>query len=120
MRDFAAIDFETANNERSSVCSVGVVIVRDGEVINVIVDNLKGGLSFCDVAVSDDLEKFNANYLHLTETINQTCQDILDDEAMIVGTSAVTGTELDSLVNQYSGIFNNPSVPPFTPNNPAS
>lgn len=32
MTDFAAIDFETANNERSSVCSVGVVIVRDGEV----------------------------------------------------------------------------------------
>lgn len=32
MRDFAAIDFETANNERSSVCSVGVVIVRDGEI----------------------------------------------------------------------------------------
>ena len=28
MRDFAAIDFETANNERTSVCSVGVVIVR--------------------------------------------------------------------------------------------
>ena len=25
MQDFAAIDFETANNERSSVCSVGVV-----------------------------------------------------------------------------------------------
>ena len=24
MQDFAAIDFETANNERSSVCSVGV------------------------------------------------------------------------------------------------
>ena len=30
MRDFAAIDFETANEQRSSVCSVGVVIVRDG------------------------------------------------------------------------------------------
>lgn len=30
MQDFAAIDFETANNERSSVCSVGVVIVRRG------------------------------------------------------------------------------------------
>ena len=30
MKDFAAIDFETANNERSSVCSVGVVIYRDG------------------------------------------------------------------------------------------
>ena len=32
MENFAAIDFETANFERSSVCSVGVVIVRDGEI----------------------------------------------------------------------------------------
>jgi DNA polymerase-3 subunit epsilon len=32
IKDFAAIDFETANNERSSVCAVGVVIVRDGEI----------------------------------------------------------------------------------------
>lgn len=32
MRDFAAIDFETANTERSSICSVGVVVVRDGVV----------------------------------------------------------------------------------------
>ena len=32
MQDFAAIDFETANFERSSVCSVGVVTVRGGEI----------------------------------------------------------------------------------------
>jgi len=32
MKDFAAIDFETANGERSSVCSVGIVIVKDGVV----------------------------------------------------------------------------------------
>ncbi|MDR1678255.1 MAG: 3'-5' exonuclease [Prevotellaceae bacterium] len=32
LRDFAAIDFETANYHRSSVCSVGVVIVRDGVI----------------------------------------------------------------------------------------
>lgn len=32
MKDFAAIDFETANRETSSVCSVGVVVVRHGEV----------------------------------------------------------------------------------------
>lgn len=32
MTDFAAIDFETANEQRSSVCSVGVVIVRGGEI----------------------------------------------------------------------------------------
>lgn len=32
MKDFAAIDFETANGYRSSVCSVGVVIVKEGVV----------------------------------------------------------------------------------------
>ena len=34
MKDFAAIDFETANQHRSSVCSVGVVIVRNGEIVD--------------------------------------------------------------------------------------
>ena len=32
MLNFAAIDFETANPYPSSVCSVGVVIVRNGEI----------------------------------------------------------------------------------------
>lgn len=36
MDNFAAIDFETANNRRSSVCSVGVVIVREGKIVNKI------------------------------------------------------------------------------------
>lgn len=34
MRDFVAIDFETANGKRSSVCSVGIVIVRNGEIVD--------------------------------------------------------------------------------------
>lgn len=34
MRNFAAIDFETANEECSSVCSVGVVVVRGGEIVD--------------------------------------------------------------------------------------
>ena len=34
LNNFAAIDFETANCERSSVCSVGIVIVRDGEMVD--------------------------------------------------------------------------------------
>ena len=31
--DFVAIDFEAANGETTSVCSMGVVIVRDREVV---------------------------------------------------------------------------------------
>ena len=34
MQDFAAIDFETANYERSSVCAVGIVVVRGGEIVD--------------------------------------------------------------------------------------
>lgn len=30
MKDFAAIDFETANGSRTSICSIGVVIVENG------------------------------------------------------------------------------------------
>lgn len=36
MKDFAAIDFETANGRRTSVCSVGVVVVRGGEVVDTL------------------------------------------------------------------------------------
>ena len=34
MKNFAAIDFETANEQRTSVCSVGIVIVREGEIVD--------------------------------------------------------------------------------------
>lgn len=34
MNSFAAIDFETANQYRTSVCSVGVVVVRDREIVD--------------------------------------------------------------------------------------
>jgi DNA polymerase-3 subunit epsilon len=36
MKNFAAIDFEIANYDPSSVCSVGIVIVRDGEIVEKI------------------------------------------------------------------------------------
>ena len=32
LRDFVAIDFETANQQPCSVCSVGIVIVKNGKV----------------------------------------------------------------------------------------
>ena len=34
MKDFVAIDFETANFEPSSICSVGLVIVKNGEIVD--------------------------------------------------------------------------------------
>lgn len=34
MKDFAAIYFETADNEQSSVCSVSILIVRNSKITN--------------------------------------------------------------------------------------
>ena len=41
IENFAAIDFETANYEPSSVCSVGIVIVRNGEITERIYELIK-------------------------------------------------------------------------------
>ena len=41
MNNFAAIDFETANEQPCSVCSVGVVVVRGGEVADTFYSLIK-------------------------------------------------------------------------------
>ena len=93
----------------------GKLYKYDRLAINMIVNNKKGGLSFCDIASTDDLEEFNANYLHLTKTISETCQDILDSEAVIVGTSAILEIPILSWLGADTGrngsviIFPSPS-----------
>ena len=34
MKDFVAIDFESANDRHGSICSVGIVIVKNGEIVD--------------------------------------------------------------------------------------
>jgi DNA polymerase-3 subunit epsilon len=41
MTRFAAIDFETANNARDSACSVGVVIVERGRIVDRLVELIR-------------------------------------------------------------------------------
>lgn len=52
IRDFIAIDFETANQEPSSVCSVGVVMVRGGHEVDrfySLIQPEPNYLGFCEV-----------------------------------------------------------------------
>ncbi len=86
----------------------GKLFRYDRLAINVIVNNSKGGISTCDIPFSVDLTQFSHEYDALTQKAAETCSDITNEEAMIVGTSAMVETELDCIVNQYSGIFNNP------------
>ena len=80
----------------------------DRLAINIVVQNVKGGISLCDVPFSDDIEQFNANYLELTCQAAKTCESTALEDFMIVGTSALPQIELDCIVNQYSGRYNNP------------
>ena len=83
----------------------------DSLAIGPVVTNCKGGINYCDIPFSKDLHKFNADYLDRISQVSATCQNMcLDDKMMVIGTSAMVQTELDCLVNQYSGIFNNPFI----------
>ena len=88
----------------------GRLFCFDRLAINIVVQNVKGGISLCDVPFSDDIELFNANYLDLTSQATNTCKSTALEDYMIVGTSALPQTELDCIVNQYSGRYNNPFI----------
>lgn len=88
----------------------GKLFRYDSLAVNVIVNNIKGGINSCDVPFVDDLEQFGSAYTTLTSEASNTCKSIFNEEYMIVGTSAMTATELDSIVNQYTDKFCNPMV----------
>ena len=88
----------------------GKLYKYDRLAINVIVNNSNGGINSCDVPYCDDLEKFNRDYTAMTQSASSSCQSTFVDDAMVIGTSAMTATDLDSIVNQYTDKFCNPMV----------
>ena len=86
----------------------GKLFQFDQFAINVIVENCKGDISSCDIPYSDDLEQFNRDYQKLTAQAASECKSSFLEDYMIIGTSTLVQTELDCIVNQYSGKFNNP------------
>ena len=81
----------------------------DSIAVNTIVKNETGEVSSCDILFTDDLEKFNADYLRYTRQVAERCQDRdLSENSMVIGTSAIVDTEIDGAVGMNSGIFNNP------------
>ncbi len=82
----------------------------DSIAVNVIVNNNKGGISSCDIPFVDNLGRFNADYLSMTQSVKVSCESIFNENHMIVGTSSVVATELDCIVNQYTNLFSNPML----------
>ena len=82
----------------------------DTLAVNTIVKNRLGEVSSCDVPYSDDLSRFNSDYLRLTKQVAEDCENHDLTESMVIGTSAIIDTELDGAVGMNSGIFNNPFI----------
>ena len=92
------------------ILPVGEKLMKyDRIAVNTIVKNKIGEVSSCDILYTDNLEKFNQDYLKYTVQVAETCQDRdLSNDCMVIGTSAIIDTEIDGAVGMNSGIFNNP------------
>ena len=92
------------------ILPVGEKLMKyDHLAVNTIVKNKTGEVSSCDILYTDDLEKFNQDYLKYTIQVAENCQDRdLSNDCMVIGTSAIIDTEIDGAVGMNSGIFNNP------------
>ena len=94
------------------ILPVGEKLIKyDCIAVNTIVKNKTGEVSSCDISYTDNLEKFNQDYLKYTIQVAETCQDRdLSNDSMVIGTSAIIDTEIDGAVGMNSGIFNNPFI----------
>ena len=86
------------------------LIQYDTIAVNTIVKNKDGEVSSCDILYTDDLEKYNEDYLKYTREVAKTCNDRDLTDSMVIGTSAIIDIELDGAVGMNSGIFNNPFI----------
>ncbi len=88
----------------------GKLFQYDHIAINVIVNNKNGGISSCDIPFTDDIREFADSYKRLTQKACNDCKSSFLEDYMIIGTSAMIETELDSIINQYTDKFSNPMV----------
>jgi chloramphenicol O-acetyltransferase type A len=91
---------------------VGETLVEyDHLAINTIVMTTTGGINTCDIPYSEDIHTFADDYLRLTAEASHTTSDVtLEGSYMVIGSSALTKCELDSVTNLYAGWCNNPFV----------
>ncbi|MBO4873843.1 MAG: chloramphenicol acetyltransferase [Bacteroidales bacterium] len=81
----------------------------DRLAVNTVVLAKDGVARLCDIPFSDDIQKFNADYLRLTKQVYDTSKDyLLGDEYMVIDTSALVECDLDGVVSVYSEMFSNP------------
>lgn len=93
------------------ILPVGHELVQyDSIAVNTIVKNKEGEVSSCDILFTEDLAKFNQDYLRYTMQVADSCENRDLTDSMVIGTSAIIDTEIDGAVGMNSGIYNNPFI----------
>lgn len=77
-------------------------------LVNTVVTTRDGGITTFDIPVSSALEQFHRDYLKLTGRVHESEETFaLGEDYMVIGTSALTGYEINGAVNIYAGCHNN-------------
>lgn len=99
-----------AKTEEFYILPVGDKLMQyDRLAVNIVVATKNGSISTCDIPFSDNFEQFYDNYQQLTKIVTDTGTAYnIDENYMVIGTSALAGFEIDGAVNIYAGIYNNP------------
>lgn len=101
-----------SQTEEFYLLPVGQKLIQyDAIAVNTVVATKDGDINTCDVPFSEELERFNQDYLNLTGRVYDTGEAYdLGGDYMVIGTSALVQTDLDGAVNIYAGVYNNPFI----------
>lgn len=86
----------------------GRLIRYDRLAVCTIVADADGEVHSCDLPLSEELQRFDADYLRLTRQVAETRRDHDLGDCMVIGTSALAQYDVEGAVGMYSGIYNNP------------
>lgn len=112
MTSFIAIDFETANQHRSSICSVGVVFVENSKIVDKVYELINPipnfysdrntqvhGISYYDTIKARSFKEFWLDILHLIEDKPFVAHNKSFDEKCLK--SILTEYEMDLPTNEF-------------------
>ncbi|MCM3323282.1 exonuclease domain-containing protein [Cytobacillus kochii] len=102
MKNFIAFDFETANSSRHSICSVGMVIVKEGKIVDSIYQLINP---------EEEFDGFNISIHHITphdvknsptfDVFYNSIRDKIDNQLMVAHYLAFDGYALRDNLTKY-------------------
>lgn len=85
------------------------MIQYDSIAVNTIIATKDGSIKTCDIPYCDNFQKFNRDYMQLTNQVYATCKPYnLRENYMVIGTSTLAHYDIDGAINLYAGVYNNP------------